>query len=97
MNAHQDQTDHCSLVLNQIAMSPPGVRQHLEPPEGVSREMHAVNLCLSVISLRVHANMRRFHTDDPDIRAARTTATQLVECVSQLETLVGRLNQVRVL
>ncbi len=65
---------------------------HQEPPEGVSRELHEVDLSLTAVSLRVHANLLWLGKDHLDVESARRTARQLVDSIGELEALVARLH-----
>ncbi|MDI7925209.1 hypothetical protein, partial [Ferirhizobium litorale] len=66
--------------------------RHLEPPAGISANMHAVNVCLSALALRIQATMRWFDQDVPDIAVARRTAANLVDDIARLEMHVARLD-----
>ncbi|MBW9116468.1 hypothetical protein JNB88_22790 [Rhizobium cauense] len=67
------------------------VEPHLQPPDGLSSELHEVNLCLTALSLRAHANLKWFDNEDLDFAAARRTAAQLVDSIGELQTLIARL------
>ncbi|MDI7865030.1 hypothetical protein MRS76_24235 [Rhizobiaceae bacterium n13] len=66
---------------------------HMEPPIGISHEMHLVNLCLTAVALRIHANLRWLDREDPNIAEARRTSAKLVEHINHLETLIAKLNE----
>ncbi|KQV78129.1 hypothetical protein [Rhizobium sp. Root1220] len=69
------------------------VPEYLQPPAGMSSELHNVNLCLTSLSLRIHANVRWFDKDDFDVTAARRTAGRLVASIDELQTLIARLHE----
>lgn len=69
------------------------VETHLQSNDGLLLELPEVDLCLTVLSLRAHANLQWFDGEDLDFEAARRTAAQLVDPIGELQNLIARRHQ----
>ncbi len=73
------------LTRANIDLSP---SDHLAPPEGLTQELHEINLVLGVIHISAHADYQWLNRDSPNIPAAKQTTNKMLLQVQKLEKLI---------
>lgn len=67
------------------------ILEHLEPPTGISRELHEINLLLGTIILQARANFNWLDKPAADVAAAKRGTEVVLQQVRELRKLVLRL------
>jgi hypothetical protein len=67
---------------------------YMRAPEGMTQEMHEINLLITTISIGAHASYRWLRGDLPNTEAARRTSMRLCTQLKRLAALVEHFDAV---